>query len=227
MSDRHVVQKKFNVLLEEYRTEILPEVETRWSRLSEEEKESLSTLNNFFCGMHLVVGLADTAASTLMEWEDLQFKEPVGAAAAIRGAIALSKESGTVRLIHIACKAFQKRGCEKSGVYIHFSIFLKSCGVTRVRLATFKGNRFNILFYDAGALYYIADKAKDFLTYVWENPNRLLRAVLEDLKVSEFLAGCRALGLISMIITSPLWRVLESDISILDMNEKYSHMIQL
>ena len=55
---------------------------------------------------------------------------------------------------------------------------------------------------------------------------RLLRAVLEDLKVSEFLAECRALGLISRIITSPLWRVLESDISILDMNEKYSHMIQ-
>ena len=104
MSDRHVVQK-FNVLLEEYRTEILPEVETRWSRLSEEEKESLSTLNNFFCGMHLVVGLVDTAASTLMEWEDLQFKEPVGAAA-ISGAIASSKESGTVRLIRTACKAF-------------------------------------------------------------------------------------------------------------------------
>ena len=170
MSDRHVVQKKFNVLLEEYRTEILPEIETRWSRLSEEEKESLSTLNNFFCGMHLVVGLADTAASTLMEWEDLQFKEPVGAAA-ISGGIASSKESGTVRLLRTACKAFQKHGCEKSGVYIHFSTFLKSCGVTRVPLATFNGNRFNILFYDAGALYYIADKAKDFLTYVWENPN--------------------------------------------------------
>ena len=87
----------------------------------------------------------------------------------------------------------------------------------------FKGN---IIFYDAGALYYIADKTKDFLMYVCTNSNRLLRAVLEDLKVSEFLAGCRALGLISKIITSPLWRVLESDISILDKNEKYSHMIQ-
>ena len=97
-----------------------------------------------------------------MEWEDLQFKEPVGAAA-ISGVIASSKESGTVRLIRTACKAFQKHGCEKSGVYIHFSTFLKSW-VTRVPLATFKGNRFNILFSDAGALYYIADKAKDFLT---------------------------------------------------------------
>ena len=50
MSDRHVVQKNFNCLLEEYRALILPEVITSWDDLSSEEQHSISSLNNFFVG---------------------------------------------------------------------------------------------------------------------------------------------------------------------------------
>ena len=38
MPDRHIVQKKFNSLLQEYRCEILPDVIEGWSSLGEEEK---------------------------------------------------------------------------------------------------------------------------------------------------------------------------------------------
>ena len=89
-------------------------------------------------------------------------------------------------------------------------------------LASFRGNRFNILFYDAGALCYIAELVKRFFIEVWQTPNQLLRAVLADIQVPEYVAGYKALGLINKIITGPLWRVLEcSDVSILDMNERY------
>lgn len=39
MSDRHIVQKKFNTLLEDYRAEILPFVMHDWDKLSSAEQD--------------------------------------------------------------------------------------------------------------------------------------------------------------------------------------------
>ena len=47
MSNKHIVQKNFNCLLEEYRAWILPEVIMSWKKLSSEEQHSMSSLNNF------------------------------------------------------------------------------------------------------------------------------------------------------------------------------------
>lgn len=120
-----------------------------------------------------------------------------------------------------------RHGSEKSGVYQQFTTFLKSNDIRKNPLAPFRGNRFNILFYDAGVVYYISSLIKEFLVDVWQTPNNLLRAVLADIKVPEFVAGCKALGLINKIVTGPLWRVIESkDISILDMNSRYHHLLE-
>jgi len=81
MSDRHIVEKNFNALLEGYRLEVLPSVIDNWAELNVDEQQSISTLNNFFCGLHLLVGMADTASSTLLQWELTHFEESVGAAA--------------------------------------------------------------------------------------------------------------------------------------------------
>ena len=60
---------------------------------------------------------------------------------------------------------------------------------------------------------------------MWQTPNQLLRAVLADVRVPEYKAGCKALGIVNKIITGPLWHILESqDISILKMNEKFCHL---
>lgn len=64
MSDRHVVQKKFNSLLEDYRSDILPSVVKDWESLSVVEKDHLSSLNNFFS--HVLVGMADTTSCILI-----------------------------------------------------------------------------------------------------------------------------------------------------------------
>ena len=95
MSDRHIVEKNFNILLEDYRSDILPKVIESWEQMTPEEKLSVSTLNNFFCGLHLLVGMADVAASTLLEWESTYFEGPVGAAALPRNFCSKS-ESGIV-----------------------------------------------------------------------------------------------------------------------------------
>ena len=224
MSDRHIVQKKFNSLLEDYRSEILPTIISDWNQLSTAEQDQLSSLNNFFCGMHVLVGMADTASSTLLQWENAHFESAVGAAATIGGYT--KSESGIVRLIRTTCKAMGRHGSEQSGVYQPFTTFLKANDIARNPLAPFRGNRFNILFYDAGVIYFISSLIKKFLTEVWQTPNKLLRAVLADVQVPEFIAGCKALGLVNKIITGPLWRVVESkDLSILDMNSRYQLLV--
>ncbi|WAR22430.1 hypothetical protein MAR_016404 [Mya arenaria] len=56
--------------------------------------------------------------------------------------------------------------------------------------------------------------------------NRLLKAVLFDLKVPEYIAGIKALGLISKFITGPLWSILEDkSVTIVDMNEIYHQLV--
>ena len=188
MSDRHIVQKNFSTLLEDYRADVLPSVVQSWSELSQAEQDQLSCLNNFFCGMHVLVGMADTTSSTLLQWESTHFDSPVGAVASV---ITASKsEAGTVRLVRTTCKAMCRHGSEQSGVYQPFTTFLKSNDITKNPLAPFRGNRFNILFYDAGVVFHLASLIEKFLTEVWQTPNKLLKAVLADIKVPEFLAGC-------------------------------------
>ena len=93
MSDRHAAEKLFNEVLADYRADILPEVMANWSEVSESEREQLTRMNNFFCGLHFV-GLADCAEATLKLWEETHSLSASG------------KSSGTQRLIRTACKSF-------------------------------------------------------------------------------------------------------------------------
>ena len=81
MSDRHIVEKSFNELLESYRSEVLPSMVEGWSDLSHDEQARISNLNNFFCGLHLLVGMADASAAVLLQWEEANSDTPLGAAA--------------------------------------------------------------------------------------------------------------------------------------------------
>ena len=58
-----------------------------------------------------------------------------------------------------------------------------------------------------------------------QQANRLLQAVLDNLKEPVYVSGCKALGLTNKIVTGPLWRKLEeSNISVLDMGIYYTEM---
>ena len=61
---------------------------------------------------------------------------------------------------------------------------------------------------------------------MWQTPNQLLKAVSADLSVREYIAGCKALGIINKVITGPLWRVLEcKEVTILDMNQLFRTLL--
>ena len=118
MSDRCAVQKKFNNLFIKLRKEYLPDVVRNWSNLSNVEQESFGKVNEFFCGLHFLVGLADQAEACIKVWENILYNgENVGSLA--HGGYS-NGESGTFRLIRSVCKSVHYRGCEKSGRMVTF-----------------------------------------------------------------------------------------------------------
>ena len=105
--------------------------------------------------------MADTAASTLLQWETTHFSEdPVNHAT---GVLVCKSESGTVRLVRTACKALSKHGRKQSGVYQPFTAYLSSNNILKNPPASFRGNQFNTLFYNAGAMYHISLLNETFL----------------------------------------------------------------
>ena len=143
--------------------------------------------------------MADAAEETVKLWESNVLSEEN-----------VTASSGTQRLIRTACKAFHHKGSQQSGSSPLFQTYLKKHNIQKISLAHFVGNRFNILFYDAAGVYYLQSHMITFIESVHGNhANRLLQAVLADLKNPVYMAGCRALGLIDKVVTGPLWRKLK------------------
>ncbi|XP_052225068.1 uncharacterized protein LOC127840695 [Dreissena polymorpha] len=220
MSDRASTEKKFNELLKDYRNSILPEVFNNYDSFCEEEKIAYSKMNNFFCGLHTLVHLAETAQKTLLETEKLHFNNDIPK---LNKHFDKPSQPGTIRLIHTSCKAFARRGDAKNGCHSNFLTFLSDTlkkEKMSFPLQPLKGNRFNILFTNAGQIYYFLNHMCEFLDKT-PNLNLLLASVLHDLKEDFFVAGCKALGLVSKLITTPFWNVLENnEISISMFNDR-------
>ena len=71
-----------------------------WDQMTLDEETSMTTMNNLFCSMH-IVGIADVAASTLVQWESPHFEENPP----FQSKFSRKSESGMVRLIRTTCKA--------------------------------------------------------------------------------------------------------------------------
>ena len=82
----------------------------------------LIKVNDFFCDLHFLVGLADQTEASLKGWNRLLYDDILVGLLANAG---YSKgESGTFWLIRTTCKAVQRHGCEKSSRISNFYTFL-------------------------------------------------------------------------------------------------------
>ena len=226
MSDRAATQIKFNELLQDFRKEVVTELYgNKWVELPEKEQYSLYRLCNFFCGLHLLVHLAEAASAALIVHE----KGVFGTDVPIHDKSFLkSNEPGSARLIRTASKAFARGGDDKNGIHQQFKSyinnFLQQHKLRSLPLERFSGNRYNILFSSASNVFFLADQMNQYLEF--GASNHLLQAVKRDLKVPEYLAGCKALGLVSHLITIPLWSQIENtDISILEIAQYYKELV--
>lgn len=216
MSDRASAQKSFNALLASYRADILPTVVTNWNSLSSNEQSTLSQMHNFYCAMHLIVNMAENTSEALKLIEQ-NYNSPV------THSVFSTNEPSSIRLIQTVCKAFERRGDEKSGCPLQFMAYLKKNGIFKNPLIHFRGNRFNVIFANGARIYYLHKHIADFLKS-WGTPNHLLQAVQEDINNPINIAGSKALGLIDKHITGPLWRVLESGVHVLDIPQHYAKL---
>ena len=124
MSDRASTEKHFNQLLEQYRSEILPYVCLGWEDMSDEEKNKMTHMNNFFCGLHLLVGMADVCENSMKKFER-QFLNGKDVGSAVKPELKKyhRNESGTLRLLRTSSKAFavgqdEKKWCKFTLAYL-------------------------------------------------------------------------------------------------------------
>ncbi len=217
MSDRAAAQKSFNDLLASYRADILPHVIHNWDSISTTEQSTLSHMHHFYCAMHLVVNMAEHSSESL-KLTERNYDQPT------THSIYVTNEPGSIRLIRTACKAFERRGDEKSGCPLQFLAYLKKNGISKNPLIHFRGNRFNVVFANGARIFYLHEHIGNFLK-LWGTPNRLLQAVLEDVNNPINISGTKALGLIDKHITGPLWRIIESaDTHVLDIPKYYKSL---
>ena len=211
MSDQGAVNPCFNRELEIIRKDALPKAVDNWDVLSEQARAEIISMGNFYCKMHLLVNFATECDKTLKVFESICDETRKTNESGYQ-----TNESGAARLVRTAVKALHPHGSEEAGVASHFQAYLDGKN-KKLKRVSYRGNRFNILFYDSAALYFHRDDVLDFLNH-WPNPNMLLKAVHNDIKNKSFLAGVRALGIIDKIITGPLWRRIEAVESILKVN---------
>ena len=82
MSDRQIIQKKFDSVFQDYRASVLPKVIENWDAINENIQCTFIKVDDFFCGFHSVVGIADQTEASLKTWDRLlSYDRPVGSLA--------------------------------------------------------------------------------------------------------------------------------------------------
>ena len=114
-----------------------------------------------------------------------------------------STQSGTLHLIRTACKAVQKQCSQKAGCHVMFRAYLEMQGIKIFPISKFEGNRFNIVFHNAGGLYFLHNHLRRYLQEVHHTQNKLLQSVLSDLTL---VADCLGLGHVRYSYYYYFWR---------------------
>jgi hypothetical protein len=234
MSDRAKTNIAFTQLLIDYRKDIMPDVIDGWNDFTEEQKNACSKINNFFCGLHLLVNFAECASPALKEFDalykDQGESDVIGELenefqADERDEIFLSKFDGQVlTLLRFCAKSFARGVDEKSGCFSDFSSYCRDKN-EKNNFISFRGNRFNIIFLMGEIVYYHKNHVIDFLKNVHGANNFLQKATLALSLSNVVIAQCKVLGLVSKLITGPLWRLLEQNKHVLDMNAHYETLL--
>ena len=70
MSDQAATQKSFNKMLDELKQECLSKVNQHWDDMTDEQKAASSRICTFFCGLHILINLADVTNQALCKFEE-------------------------------------------------------------------------------------------------------------------------------------------------------------
>ena len=130
-------------------------------------------------------------------------------------------------LLRCVSKLFFKDG---SGDPLLTATYILHCceGMDKIPILNFRGNRFNVLFYNAAGTYVLRPYITQYLSSSKSSLNYVQSSILEFLQNSIILSILRALGIISKIITEPYWKFAECrGMSALEMGPIYVRLIEL
>ena len=84
-----------------------------------------------------------------------------------------------------------------------FKLFLRQNNIKSSIIVCYVGNRFHVMFHQAGVLYYLQEKLLMYLENVCNSKTTLRTALIKDLRNNKILLQLRALGLIGKLVTGP------------------------
>lgn len=173
MSDQGPGMPQFSEKVECLCKELLPSVVENWQSMPQDVKESVTAFGRFYCKMHPIINFTEEINKILKSFEEITVsgKNPH---------TLTTSEAGVTRLVRTASKAFNHRGSDQSGEEDAFTSFLENEFQVKNHIVNFIGNRTNILFEGAAAVYYHHTHISNFIAYLLD-PNRLLLAVKEDI----------------------------------------------
>lgn len=167
-------------------------------------KIGINSMNNFFCGLHLFVGMADVAEESLKKFErNFLDGKAIGSGALPELKMFHRQESGTLRLLRTSSKAFTVGEDEENGVSLFWKTHLSEKKENNFILR-FKHNRFIFIFLLGQTVFYHRSDIIHFLDNIEGTQNNLIKAVNIDIKEDLYAAGARTLGLKSKFVTAPL-----------------------
>lgn len=125
MSDRASTENFFNKLLQQYKQEIFPNIQLNFNNLTRNEQQLCSQINNFYCGLHLLIGIADVCEAALKKFETEYLDgKVVGSAQRPELQRYHKAESGTLRLLRTSSKAFAMGEDERNGIFLPLKLTL-------------------------------------------------------------------------------------------------------
>lgn len=125
MSDRASTEIFFNKLLQQYKQEIFPNIQLNFNNLTRNEQQLCSQINNFYCGLHLLIGIADVCEAALKKFETEYLDgKVVGSAQRPELQRYHKAESGTLRLLRTSSKAFAMGEDERNGIFLPLKLTL-------------------------------------------------------------------------------------------------------
>ena len=209
MTDRAATEQKVNNLLK-------PQIQTSHLHLDHTyHTEDDFEINDFKCAVHPLLQFAEVCLKDISKIEkekDVKFE-------------AIRNESNTHFLLRCISKLFYKDG---SGDPLLTATFLlnKIEGLKKIPILNFRGNRFNVLFFNAAGTYILMEHVIEYLVTSKSSLNFMQNFILESLKDQTIIALLRALGILSKTITEPYWQFVQtSGVSAIEMGSVYQRLV--
>ena len=134
----------------------------------------------------------------------------------------VKSDANVITFLRFCSKCFACGVDEKSGCFSDFKTY---CEPEKNHFISFRGNRFNIIFLMGQIAYFHKNQIENFLENVHGANNFVQKTTLKLCKQPVILAECKAIGLLSKIVTGPLWRIIEQNNHVLDMNSYYESLL--